>query len=237
MHMKEKSKKILLWLLDLGINIAIIFILVVVIQKWIIAPFDVSGASMCDTLNDIGGKCTNTYGEKIIINEALYLFNDPDRGDIVVFKVNEGDGSEEKYFIKRVIGLPGDTVEIKGGYVYLTPKGTKEKIQLKEDYLNVNNNGSTKAYFSGFNVFKVPEGHYFVLGDNRQASTDSRSCFKSNISITCKDHPEEAYVDRKVIRGKAWVVWWPLKSIRLLAHPDYPELQDTQASSASLAEK
>lgn len=236
--MKEKSKKILLWLLDLGINIAIIFILVVVIQKWIIAPFDVSGASMCSTLNDIDGKCKNGYGEKIIINEALYLFNDPDRGDIVVFKVDEGDG-EEKYFIKRVIGLPGDTVEIKGGYVYLTPKGSKEKVQLKEDYLNVNNNGSTKAYFSGFNVFKVPDAHYFVLGDNRQASTDSRSCFRSNISITCKDHPEEAFVDREAIRGKAWVVWWPLKSIRLLAHPDYPELKGitAQAVSASLAEK
>lgn len=237
MSMKEKTKKILLWLLDLVINIAIIFILVIVIQKWIIAPFDVSGASMCDTLNKISGKCTNTYGEKIIINEAIYLFNDPDRGDIVVFKVKEEGDPEEKYFIKRVIGLPGDTVEIKGGYVYLTVKGTKEKIQLKEDYLNINNSGNTKAYFSGFNVFKVPEDHYFVLGDNRQASTDSRSCFKSNISISCKDHPEEAFVKREVIRGKAWVVWWPLNNIRALAHPDYPELQTVQASSASLAEK
>lgn len=234
--MKEKSKKILLWLLDLGVNIAIIFILVIVIQKWIIAPFDVSGASMCDTLNNISGKCTNSYGEKIIINEALYLFNSPERGDIVVFKVDE-ENSDEKYFIKRVIGLPGDTVEIKGGHVYLKEKDSKEQIKLKEDYLNVNNNGNTKAYFSGFNVFKVPEDHYFVLGDNRQASTDSRSCFKSNISITCKDHPEEAFVERKAIRGKAWVVWWPLKYIRVLDHPDYPELKAIQADSASLAEK
>lgn len=235
--MKEKTKKILLWLLDLGINIAIIFVLVIVIQKWIIAPFDVSGASMCDTLNNISGKCTNSYGEKIIINEALYLFNTPERGDIVVFKTHEDDSSEERYFIKRVIGLPGDTVEIKGGYVYLTPKGSKDQVKLNEDYLNVNNNGNTKSFFSGFNVFNVPEGKYFVLGDNRQASTDSRSCFKSNISISCKDHPEEAFVERKVIRGKAWVVWWPLKSIRLLGHHEYTELNPTQASSESLAEK
>lgn len=232
--MKEKTKKILLWLLDLGINVAIIFILVLVIQKWIIAPFDVFGASMCDTLNNISGKCTNSYGEKIIINEALYLFNDPERGDIVVFKIED---SEEKYFIKRIIGLPGDTVEIKGGDVYLTLKGTKEKIKLKEDYLNAANRGNTKNHFSGFSIFNVPEDKYFVLGDNRQQSTDSRSCFQSNtanIAITCKDNPEEAFIERKAIRGKAWVVWWPLKNIRTLSKTEYPEIQ---ANSESLAEK
>lgn len=234
LHMKEKSKKILLWLLDLAINVAIIFILVLVIQKWIIAPFDVSGASMCDTLNNINGQCTNGYGEKIIINEAIYLFNDPERGDIVVFKIED---SEEKYFIKRIIGLPGDKVEIKGGDVYLTPKGTKEKIKLKEDYLNAENRGNTKSYFSGFSVFNVPDDKYFVLGDNRQQSTDSRSCFQSNtanIAINCKDHPEEAFIERKTIRGKAWVVWWPLKNIRALTKTEYPEIQ---ANSESLAEK
>ena len=64
--MKEKTKKILLWILDLGINLVIIFALVVVIQKWFVAPFDVSGASMCSTLNVIDGNCVNSYGEKII---------------------------------------------------------------------------------------------------------------------------------------------------------------------------
>lgn len=231
-YVKEKYKKILLWLLDLGINVAIIFILVLVIQKWIIAPFDVSGASMCDTLNNVNGECTNSYGEKIIINEALYLFNDPERGDIVVFKI---EGTEEKYFIKRIIGLPGDTVEIKAGDVYVTPTGIKEKIKLKEDYLNATNRSNTKSYFSGFSVFNVPENKYFVLGDNRQQSTDSRSCFQSNnIDISCKDHPEAAFIDRKAIRGKAWVVWWPLKNIRTLKKTEYPEIQ---ANSESLAEK
>lgn len=234
LHVKEKTKKILLWLLDLGINVAIIFILVLIIQKWIIAPFDVSGASMCDTLNNINGQCTNSYGEKIIINEAIYLFNEPERGDVVVFRIED---SEEKYFIKRIIGLPGDTIEIKGGEVYVMPKNSKEKIKLKEDYLNAENRGNTKSYFSGFSTFNVPEDKYFVLGDNRQQSTDSRSCFQSNIAISCKDHPEQAFIDRKAIRGKAWVVWWPLKNIRTLSRGEYPEIPENQANSESLAEK
>ncbi len=227
--MKEKTKKALLWLLDLIINIGIIFVLVLIIQKWIIAPFDVSGESMCDTLNLINNECHNGYGEKIIINEAVYLFNEPERGDIVVFKV---PNSEEKYFIKRIIGLPGETVEIKAGEVYISPKNSEEKIKIKEDYLSAANKGNTKTYYSGFSIFKVPENQYFVMGDNRNSSTDSRSCFKTDIIISCKDHPEEAFVDRKEIRGKTWVVWWPLKNMRIVEHMNYPEL-----NSESLAEK
>lgn len=219
--MKEKNKKILLWLLDLGVNVAVIFILVLVIQKWIIAPFDVSGASMCDTLNIIDGKCATGYGEKIIINEAIYLFNEPERGDIVVFRVRD---SEETYYIKRIIGIPGDTVEIEGGEVYVTPKNSKEKIKLDEKYLNASNKGNTENYFSGFTTFHIPENKYFVLGDNRQNSTDSRRCLSNFLSIECKEHPENAMVDIKAIRGKAWLVWWPLGNIRVLDASEYPEI-------------
>lgn len=211
--MNEKTKKILLWLLDLGINIVIIFVLVMVIQKWIIAPFDVSGSSMCDTFNNINGECLNGYGEKIIINEALYLFGEPKRGDVVVFTVPYLEN--DKYFIKRIIGLPGDTVEIKNGNIYVN--GT----QMEEKYLNAENKGNTSAFFSDFSVFKVPENNYFVLGDNRKASTDSRSCFQSSISIQCQNNPEHAFIDRKDIRGKAWVVWWPLTTVRIIHYPDY----------------
>lgn len=225
--MKEKTKRILLWILDLTINIAIIFVLVMIIQKWVVAPFDVSGASMCDTLNFVDGECKNGYGEKIIINEAGYFFSEPERGEIVVFKApKDNEDEEEKYFIKRVIGLPGDTVEIKKGEVYVTPKGSKEPVKLTEEYLNSDNKGKTKTFFSGFSVFEVPENKYFLLGDNRKASTDSRSCFSSSISIDCKNSPEKAFISREDIRGKTWVVWWPLSNIRIIDHTEYTEIEN-----------
>lgn len=226
--MNQTTKKVLLWLLDLGINVAIIFGLVIIIQKWIIAPFDVSGASMCNTLNLIDGECTNTYGEKIIINEAAYGFGEPERGDIVVF--NPPGDDPDKYYIKRVIGLPEETVEIKSGKIFITPVKGKESFELEEDYLNEENKNNTKIYMSNFSVFEVPEDHYFLLGDNRKASTDSRSCFASSISLDCKNNPQNAFVAKDKIRGKTWVVWWPLSNIRIIQHHDY-------ANSESLAEK
>ena len=220
--MEEKNKTILLWIVDLLINLAIILILVVVIQKWIIAPFDVSGSSMCDTLNNIEEECKGGFGEKIIINEAVYVFNEPVRGDIVVFRSLE---HSDKYFIKRIIGMPGDTVEIKEGEVYVNGE------QIDEPYLNETNKGKTKIYLSNFSVFEVPEENYFLLGDNRKASTDSRSCFSSSLSITCKENPEQAFIHRDSIRGKAWLVWWPLSSLRVIESISY------ELSSESLAEK
>ncbi len=226
--MNKKIKNILLWTIDLGINLGIIAVLVFVIQKWIIAPFDISGASMCNTFNFIKEKCETGYGEKIIINEATYLFNEPVRGDVVVFKPHP---DEDKYFIKRVIGLPGETIQIKNGEVYITDKENKKTLKLNEDYLNENNKGKTTAYFSDLATFKVPEGSYFMLGDNRRESTDSRSCFMQSINESCKDSPEKAFVKKELIRGKAFVAWWPLQNMRLINNPIY------QANSESLEEK
>lgn len=230
---KIKVKKVLLWFLDLGINVAIIFGLVVVIQKWLIAPFDVSGASMCDTLNLIDGECITGQGEKIIINEAAYVFGNPDRGDIVVF-TPPGD-INEKYYIKRVIGLPGETVEIKDGFIHISSEENGiTSMKLDEKYLNEENKGNTEAYARELSVFEIPENHYFLLGDNRRSSTDSRSCFESTITKTCRENNENAFVPRENIRGKTWIVWWPISNLRIISHKEY---NVDQAISESLAEK
>jgi len=216
--MEAKTKKVLLYILDLFFNIVVIFGLVIVIQKWLIAPFDVSGASMCSTLNVINGECHNGYGEKIIINEASYIGSNPERGDIVVFKA---PGNEDKYFIKRIIGLPGETVEIKEGEVYVTKKDEDNSQKLTENYLNEINKNNTKTYFKELSKFTVPEDHYFLLGDNRKESTDSRSCFEGMISIDCMKNPQKAFVPRENIRGKTWIVWWPIQNMRIISHEAY----------------
>ena len=222
--MNEKRKKILIWLLDVGVNLVVIIILVFAIQKWIIAPFDVSGSSMCNTLNFINDECKGGYGEKIIINEALYFIDEPERGEIVVFKApQENAQDEEKFFIKRVIGTPGDKIEIKDGEIYIKAKGSPKTVKIEEPYLNDTNRHNTES--KNFHSYEVPEGKYLLLGDNRIASTDARSCFMdSSVSFECKKNPEKAYINRSDIRGKAWVVWWPLKSMRKLEVASYPEL-------------
>ena len=225
--MTDNQRKVLYWLLDVGVNVVIIVSLVFVIQKWIVAPFDVSGSSMCDTLNFIDGECQNGKGERIIINEAGYVFGEPQRGDIVVFKAPKEEGEEERYFIKRIIGIPGDKVELIGGRVHLTTPGSDQSTQLKEEYLNSENQGNTDSILPNFSVFEVPENKYFLLGDNRRASTDSRLCFSRRPSTECKNNPERAFIHIDDIRGKAWLSWWPLSSIRIINH-EYSE---------SLAEK
>ncbi|MFA5821190.1 MAG: signal peptidase I [Candidatus Gracilibacteria bacterium] len=221
--MNKKTNKVLLWILDVGLNVAIIVGLVLVIQTWIIAPFDVSGASMCDTLNNINGQCENGYGEKILLNEAGYSVSTPQRGDIVVFKP---EGQDDKYFIKRVIGLPGETVELKEGKVFVTDSSEKT-FELQEDYLNSVNKDNTQPFFSDLKVFEVPEDRYFLMGDNRKFSTDSRSCFEGQISSDCRKSPNLIFVPRSHIRGKAWLVFWPLQNMRFISLPDYNQTSDS----------
>ena len=129
-------------------------------------------------------------------------------------------------FIKRVIGLPNETVTIKDGEVYITKDGNT--VKLEENYLNDKNKGKTQTFFADMNTFNVPEDKYFLMGDNRMASTDGRSCFAASISPDCKNNPEKAFVEKSLIRGKAALVWWPVKSFRVIHPYEYSE---------SLAEK
>jgi signal peptidase I len=131
----------------------------------------------------INGSCMepNLYnGQRIVINKAAVYFDEWERGEVIVFQPPESPGATP--FIKRVIGLPGETVEVRGGEVFVDGR------VLDEAYIAESPNYTMEA-------IGVPEGHYFVLGDNRNHANDSHTGWT---------------VPRENILGKAWFTVWPL---------------------------
>lgn len=121
------------------------------------------------------------------------------------------DAMGPEYFVKRIIGIPGDTVKIENGRVYIKPVGADSFEAIDESYLNEENRNHT--YFNQSmptNEFAVPDNHYFVLGDNRNHSNDSRSWFAP---ITQEPTP---FVPQENISGKILVVLWPALDMRLI---------------------
>lgn len=139
----------------------VVFSLAIVlpIRYFLIQPFYVKGASMEPTFYD---------KEYLIIDELTYRMSPPDRGDVVVFRY---PADPKEYFIKRVIGLPGETVQIKNGLIYIFNEEQPKGFQLEEKYLPEGLN--TYAYAE--DKVTLGENDYYVLGDNRLASKDSRS--------------------------------------------------------------
>ena len=129
-----------------------------------------------------------TEGDRVVVNKAVYWFGEPQRGDVIIFE--EPNGTEED-FIKRIIGIPGDTVEIKNGAVYVNG------IRLQEPYVM-----APPAYTMA--TITVPEDRYFVLGDNRNYSNDSHNGW---------------FVEEDKIHGKAWLITWPPDSWKVV--PSY----------------
>jgi signal peptidase I len=136
-----------------------------------------------------------------------YIFRGPRRGDIIVFRApDQTPGAPERDFIKRVIGLPGDTVEVKGCTVFIDGK------PLKETYI-----AQPPAYSYGPTV--VPKGGLFVLGDNRNNSSDSHSW---------------GMLPKENIIGQAWIIYWPFHHVELLNNKK-PTIEDTTAAAAKPA--
>lgn len=137
------------------------------------------------------GSMENTImtGDRVFGNRLAYKFSDPKRFDIIIFKYPD---DESQLFIKRIIGLPGETVEIHDGNIYINGSDTPlEDVDIKEPM-----EGS-------FGPYTVPEGCYFVMGDNRNNSRDSR-------------YWENTFVSEDEILGKAVFRYWPLNEIKLL---------------------
>jgi signal peptidase I len=135
-------------------------------------------------------------GECIMVNKVSYRSSGPQRGDVIVF--NPPFPSEYP-FIKRVIGLPGETVEIKDEKVFI------DGIPLEEEYIMESPNYTMPAQ-------EVPEDEYFVLGDNRNNSNDSHNNWT---------------VPRDNLIGRAWFIYWPPSKVRVVKHYSYPELNGT----------
>ncbi len=136
----------------------IALIAVLVIRYFFVQPFLVSGASMEPTFSG---------GDYLLIDEISYRFREPSRGEVVVFKY---PGNESIYYIKRIIGLPGEKIEIKNGKIVVFNNKHSEGIVLSEKYLpfGLNTTGKEESVVIG-------SDEYFVLGDNRNFSFDSRS--------------------------------------------------------------
>lgn len=213
-------KGVLMFIMDVAINAVIIIVLVFVIRHFIFSPFQVSGPSMCDTLNNFNDKCVHGNGEYIIVNKIPYVeifgwsLFDYERGDIIVFTPLEGEDGE--FYIKRIIGLPGETVKFVDGEVYIYNDEYPEGFKLDEKYLNESNYGKTYAVDTSLSEFVVPDDMYFVMGDNRRASSDSRRCFGDS---DCTE--ETAFLDEDAIQGKGLVIVWPIDRARLIENYDY----------------
>ncbi len=183
---------------------------------------------MCDTFNNFEGRCIRGDGEFLVLYKLGYQnffgwqVGTPQRGDVVVFRPPESDDPKE-HFIKRVIGVPGDTLELKDGYVYITNEEYPEGWQLPEEsYLNQVNLGHTDPQIAYLDTFEIPEGGYFVMGDNRKASSDSRRCLEQ---AGCTDD-NTFYITLDHIKGKAWFVMWPLTRVRVIDNTPYDEGSD-----------
>ncbi|MBU6414672.1 signal peptidase I [Patescibacteria group bacterium] len=158
------------------------------IRYFIAQPFIVKGASMEPNFEDT---------QYLIIDETSYYFRSPERGEVVVFRYPL---NPSEFFIKRVIGLPGERVEIKNGKVMIYNASHPDGFVLQEPYL------PQGLLTSGDKIIRLSEQQYFVLGDNRERSSDSRVW---------------GPVDRRFITGRVLLRAWPISEIGLIREPSH----------------
>ncbi len=172
------------------------FLIAMVVRTFVVQAFKIPTGSMEPTLH--GAKWG---GDKILVNKFIYRFSDPQRGDIIVFTTKGIVGLDQgKDYIKRLVGLPGDEVEIKDHHIYIHQKRL-EKPDIFAQHQYFNTDFEEGPFGRSGQPIKVPPGEYFVLGDNSANSRDSRYW---------------GFVVRKNIKGKAMVIYWPPSRVRVL---------------------
>ncbi len=167
------------WLVSIIVAVALAFC----IRTFLIEPYMVEGSSMYPTL---------VNHERLFVDKLSYYFSDPQRGEIVVFRYPK---DESRDFIKRVIAVGGDTVEMRNGKVLVNGSALKEDYIYKEDPKGQNRSNYRKSV--------VPQNHIFVLGDNRNNSEDSRFA-------------DVDFVSHRLVKGRALLACWPPEQMRML---------------------
>ncbi|MGH2783659.1 MAG: signal peptidase I [Actinomycetota bacterium] len=217
-----KKRSALSFFKELPVLILIAFGLALLIKTFLIQAFFIPSESMVPTLE---------IGDRVLVNKLVYRFREPRRGEVIVFVAEHDTSADDRNFfrkiidtlteglgvsapadrdfIKRIIGLPGETVEMKDGIVTIT-KTDGTKLALSEPYLAEDKDTTP------FGPQKVPAGSYFVMGDNRPNSADSRTRLGP--------------IKRSDIIGKAFIKVWPLGRIGILSTPKY----ETAALGAGL---
>jgi signal peptidase I len=168
------------FLLDLLEVFVTSFAIFLFIYLLILQPHKIKGNSMEPNYHD---------GEYLLTDKLTYRLKVPARGDVIVFKPPV---SQEEEYIKRIIALPGETISIKDGKYYIDGK------QLQENYIPSSIYTSGKSFLPNNMEKTVPANSYFVSGDNRESSSDSRYW---------------GFITKESITGKAWLIYWPIKSM------------------------
>lgn len=154
----------------------------------IMQPHKIRGASMDPNFFD---------GEYLLTDKVSYRFGEPRRGDVIVFKAPTNNGEE---FIKRIIGLPGEEVRLENSKIYINGK------VLNEPYIKEGIFTSGGSFLGEGKSVVVAENEYFVLGDNRPHSSDSRAW---------------GFISKNKITGRAWLIYWPPNKVGVIKKVDY----------------
>jgi len=188
-HPKSKSRmnpRLRYFLKEWVEPILLAVILALIIRTFFFQAFKIPTGSMRPTLIE---------NDRVLVNKFLYRFQPPQRGDVIVFKYPL---DSKRDFIKRLAGLPGETLEIKQGKLMINGKVLDDTSKMRKFYYY---NREDWDYGGEDREIKIPEDSYFALGDNSAQSSDSRNW---------------GFVPKKDLIGKAFMIYWPPKRVRIL---------------------